>query len=138
MDDREEPPANVAALGAVARGAAPGRDEAVVHHVLGRLGLAEDPVGERVGDATVAVVEDSERRQIAAGEGGDQGVVRQGLVGHPDECTEAVQRRMWRWGIAEKARKRSVPSELPPCPTAASMLSSLAVEPILDFLSDRL
>jgi hypothetical protein len=35
-------------------------------------------------------------------------------------------------------QKKSVPSELPPCPAAASMLSSLAVEPILDILSDRL
>jgi hypothetical protein len=35
-------------------------------------------------------------------------------------------------------QKKSVPSDLPPCPTAASMLSGLAVEPILDFLSDRL
>jgi len=36
------------------------------------------------------------------------------------------------------SKKESVPSDLPPCPTAASMLSGLAVEPILDFLSDRL
>jgi hypothetical protein len=35
-------------------------------------------------------------------------------------------------------RTKSVPSELPPCPATASMLSSLAVEPILDILSDRL
>ena len=39
-------------------------------------------------------------------------------------------------GLARE--KTNVPSELPPCPAAASMLSSLAVEPILDFLSDRL
>jgi len=38
----------------------------------------------------------------------------------------------------KKREKGSVPSGLPPCPTAASMLSGLAVEPILDFLSDRL
>jgi hypothetical protein len=35
-------------------------------------------------------------------------------------------------------KEKSVPSDLPPCPTAASILSGLAVEPILDFLSDRL
>ena len=34
--------------------------------------------------------------------------------------------------------EKSVPSDLPPCPAAASMFSGLAVEPILDFLSDRL
>jgi len=34
--------------------------------------------------------------------------------------------------------KESVPSDLPPCPTAASKLCGLAVEPILDILSDRL
>jgi hypothetical protein len=34
--------------------------------------------------------------------------------------------------------KKSVPSDLPPCPTAASKLCGLAVEPILDILSDRL
>jgi hypothetical protein len=33
---------------------------------------------------------------------------------------------------------RSDPSDLPPCPVAASKLSDLAVEPILDILSDRL
>ena len=33
---------------------------------------------------------------------------------------------------------KSVPSELPPCPATATLLSSLAVEPILDILSDRL
>jgi len=36
------------------------------------------------------------------------------------------------------AKKKNVPSDLPPCPTAASKLSGLAVEPILDILSDRL
>jgi hypothetical protein len=36
------------------------------------------------------------------------------------------------------SRTKSVPSELPPCPATASMLSGLAVEPILDILSDRL
>ena len=34
--------------------------------------------------------------------------------------------------------QKNAPSDLPPCPTAASMLSGLAVEPILDILSDRL
>jgi hypothetical protein len=46
------------------------------------------------------------------------------------DCTDGVQCRM-KW-------TKSVPSELPPCPTAASMVSGLAVEPILDILSDRL
>jgi hypothetical protein len=32
----------------------------------------------------------------------------------------------------------NIPSDLPPCPTAASKLCGLAVEPILDILSDRL
>jgi len=34
--------------------------------------------------------------------------------------------------------KENAPSDLPPCPTAASKLCGLAVEPILDILSDRL
>jgi len=34
--------------------------------------------------------------------------------------------------------QRNDPSDLPPCPAAASKLCSLAVEPILDILSDRL
>jgi hypothetical protein len=34
--------------------------------------------------------------------------------------------------------RENVPSDLPPCPAAASKLCGLAVEPILDILSDRL
>jgi hypothetical protein len=45
--------------------------------------------------------------------------------------TEVDVRRRYR-------EKKSVPSDLPPCPTAASKLCGLAVEPILDILSDRL
>jgi hypothetical protein len=52
------------------------------------------------------------------------------VFGICDDCTDGVQRRM--------RETKSVPSELPPCPATASMLSSLAVEPILDILSDRL
>jgi hypothetical protein len=38
----------------------------------------------------------------------------------------------------DEEEKESVPSDLPPCPAAASKLCGLAVEPILDILSDRL
>jgi hypothetical protein len=52
------------------------------------------------------------------------------VFGICEDCTDGVQWRM-KW-------TKSVPSELPTCPATASMLSGLAVEPILDFLSDRL
>jgi hypothetical protein len=55
--------------------------------------------------------------------------------GIPLKCTVDGQERMRSGRIQIK---RNVPSDLPTCPTAASKFSDLAVEPILDFLLDRL
>jgi formate dehydrogenase beta subunit len=53
-------------------------------------------------------------------------------------CETACRRKEVDKPLSIRYVKKSVPSELPPCPATASMLSSLAVEPILDILSDRL
>jgi len=130
VDDGHQPTANVAALASVGRGATPGGDVRIVNDVLRRLALAEDPVRERVGQAAVAVIERREGSQIALGERDDDDVVRLvGGVRHCDDCTDGVQGRMRR----QKASRAncSVPCH---CIDA----QQLAVEPILDILSDPL
>src|SRR5207247_9192084 len=113
----------------VARGAWPGRQERVLDGVFGGFALAEDPIGQGVREAPVAVVQRGEGTQIPRGERSQEGVVGRLKLRHYEKCT--VDGQGWMWG------KKSVPSDLPPCPTAASKLCGLAVEPTLDILSDR-
>jgi hypothetical protein len=63
-------------------------------------------------------------------ERGHEGVVARKRVSHSKTVRRADG--------AGCGGQRNDPSDLPPCPAAASKLCSLAVEPILDILSDRL
>ena len=63
-DDAQGPGADAAARAVEARAAAPDRDQRLLGHVLGGLAVADDPVGERVGGAAVAVVEDLEGERV--------------------------------------------------------------------------
>src|SRR5205085_889516 len=134
VDDRQEPGTWVAALAAVAPRSPPSRQERVLDDVLGGLALAEDPVGQRVRQTPVAVVKRGEGAQIPGGKRRQEGVIGRRLIRHYEKCTVDGQGRMWGGGRG----KESVPSDLPPCPAAASKLCDLAVEPILDILLDRL
>jgi len=90
-------------------------------------------VGERVREAAVAVVEGRKGAQIPRSEGAQEDVVGRLQVRHYKNV-----RSTNRGGCGGLGERKSVPSDLPPCPTAASKLCGLAVEPILDILSDRL
>src|SRR5438876_9172707 len=91
MDDREEPGPGIPALAAIARRAAPGGEEGVLYDVLGALTLPEDPVGQGVRQASVAVIERGERAQIPGGQGAQERVVGRLLVRHSENCTVGGQ-----------------------------------------------
>ena len=78
--DGEEPVAHRAAVAAEALDAPPRRQERVLDHVLGRLALADDAVGEREHRAVVAVVERPERAKVLSGDAAHEVVV--GAIGH--------------------------------------------------------
>ena len=78
-DDAQQPGADAAAGGVEAGAAAPDRDEGLLGHFLGGGAVADDPVGERVGGAAVAVVEDLERLGVLAADEGHQLLVGQSL-----------------------------------------------------------
>ena len=66
-------------VGVEAGAAAPDRDERLLGDFLGGGAVADDPVGERVGGAAVAVVEDLERLGVLAADEGHQLLVGQSL-----------------------------------------------------------
>ena len=111
VDDRHQPAADVAALAPVARRPAPGRDVRVVDDVLRGLALAQDPVGERVGQAAVAVVEGRERTEIALGQRHDQDVVR--LVGSVRHLRGLYGRRPVADEMGKKASRANCLRALP-------------------------
>src|SRR5438128_2776579 len=100
MDDREEPGPGIPALAAIARRAAPGGEEGILYDVLGALALPEDPVGQGVRQASVAVIERGERAQIPGGQRAQEGVVGRLLVRHSENCTVGGQG----WMKGEKKR----------------------------------
>src|SRR5262245_54888857 len=71
MDEREDPGRRLGALAAVAVRRAPDREERILHGVLRERLVAEDAVGETVGNAAVAVVELGQPLVVPAGDRGE-------------------------------------------------------------------
>ena len=94
VDDRKEPGARVAPVAAVAAGAPPCREERVLDDVFRGFALAEDPIGQGVREAPIAVVQRGEGAQVPRGERSQEGVVGRLLFRHYEKCTVDGQERM--------------------------------------------
>ena len=81
MHERQDPGARLPALRQKARGAAPDREEGLLHRVLRKSLVTEDANREPVGDAAVAVVQLRKRNLVRP-----RGQRNDRLVGEMGKC----------------------------------------------------